>query len=91
MSTTTLINALALPPDARLDQRVPKKLLLEQGAPTAADKRHLQDGIEEIVFRYQASLARTKPAAECGGYWRQARDVLLLGVRGDMAFRDRSL
>ena len=35
MSTATLVNALALPLDARLDQRVPKKLLLEQGAPTA--------------------------------------------------------
>ena len=33
MSIESLINALALPPDARLDQRVPKKLLLEQGAP----------------------------------------------------------
>ena len=50
MSTQALIDALALPPDARLDQRVPKKLLLEQGAPTAADKRHLQDGIEEMIW-----------------------------------------
>ena len=50
MSTATLINALALPPDSRLDQRVPKKLLLEQGAPTAADKRYLQDGIEEMIW-----------------------------------------
>jgi hypothetical protein len=56
MSTAALINALALPPDARLDQRVPKKLLLEQGAPTAADKRHLQDGIEEMVW-----IAALKP------------------------------
>ena len=50
MSIATLINALALPPDARVDQRVPKKLLLEQGAPTAADKRYLQDGIEEMIW-----------------------------------------
>ncbi len=50
MSIERLINALALPPDARLDQRVPKKLLLEQGAPTAADKRYLQDGIEEMIW-----------------------------------------
>ena len=50
MSTAALINALALPPDARVDQRVPKKLLLEQGAPTAADKRQLQDGIEEMSW-----------------------------------------
>jgi hypothetical protein len=49
-STTTTINALALPPNARVDRRVPKKLLLEQGAPTAADKRHLQDGIEEMLW-----------------------------------------
>lgn len=56
MSITTLINALALPPDARVDQRVPKKLLLEQGAPTAADKRYLQDGIEEMTW-----IAALKP------------------------------
>ncbi len=50
MSTAALIDALALPPDARVDQRVPKKLLLEQGAPTAADKRSLQDGIAEMTW-----------------------------------------
>ncbi|MFZ2168470.1 MAG: DUF4391 domain-containing protein [Methylococcaceae bacterium] len=37
-----------MPPDARIDQRVPKKLLLDQGVPTAADKRQIQDGIEDI-------------------------------------------
>jgi hypothetical protein len=50
MSVAALIDALTLPPDARVDQRVPKKLLLEQGAPTAADKRYLQDGVEEMVW-----------------------------------------
>ncbi|MFC2056846.1 DUF4391 domain-containing protein, partial [Chloroflexota bacterium] len=35
---------------SRLDQRVPKKLLLEQDIPTAADKRQIQDGIEEIIW-----------------------------------------
>ena len=50
MSFAPVINALALPPDARVDQRVPKKLLLEQGAPTAADKRQIQDGIEELLW-----------------------------------------
>jgi hypothetical protein len=52
--TTTLIqavlDALALPDQARVDQRVPKKLLLEQGAPTAADRRALQDSIEEVQW-----------------------------------------
>ncbi len=50
MIFSPIINALALPPDARVDRRVPKKLLLEQGAPTAADKRQIQDGIEEMLW-----------------------------------------
>ena len=50
MSVTRVINALSIPPDARLDQRVPKKLLLDQDIPTAADKRQIQDGIEEIIW-----------------------------------------
>jgi hypothetical protein len=45
-----VIDALALPPDARVDQRVPKKLLLEQGVPTAADKRQIQEGLEELFW-----------------------------------------
>ena len=39
-----------------MDQRVPKKLLLENGAPTAADKRQINDGIEELLW-----LAALKP------------------------------
>ena len=50
MNFAPVINALAMPPGARVDQRVPKKLLLEQGAPTAADKRQIQDGIEDMVW-----------------------------------------
>lgn len=45
-----VIGALALPADTRVERRVPKKLLLEQGAPTAADKRQIQDGIEELIW-----------------------------------------
>ena len=50
MSFAPVINALAIPYEALVDQRVPKKLLLEQGAPTAADKRQIQDGIEEMTW-----------------------------------------
>jgi hypothetical protein len=50
MSFATVITALAIPAGALVDQRVPKKLLVEQGAPTAADKRQIQDGIEEITW-----------------------------------------
>jgi hypothetical protein len=56
MNAATLVDALAVPVEIRLDQRVPKKLLLEQGAPTAADKRYLQEGIEEMVW-----IAAMKP------------------------------
>jgi hypothetical protein len=50
MSFAPIINALAIPDEALVEQRVPKKLLLEQGAPTAADKRQIQDGIEEMTW-----------------------------------------
>lgn len=53
---TILLGHLALPGSARVDQRVPKKLLLEQGLPTAADKRAVQEGIEELLW-----LAALKP------------------------------
>lgn len=56
MSIAAVVDALALPPDARVDQRIPKKLLVEQGAPTAADKRQIQDGIEELQW-----IAALKP------------------------------
>ena len=50
MNFAPVIDALAIPPDARVDQRVPKKLLLEQGVPTTADKHKIQDGIEEMIW-----------------------------------------
>lgn len=50
LSAQTLIDALRLPEGCRVDQRVPKKLLLENGAPTAADKRLITDAIEEIQW-----------------------------------------
>lgn len=52
-----IVDALGLPPEARVDARVPKKLLLEQGAPTPADKRAIQDGIDELHW-----FAACKPA-----------------------------
>ena len=53
-----MIEALRLPPTTRVDQRVPKKMLLEQGAITAADNRYIRDGIEEIQW-----VAAIKPTA----------------------------
>jgi hypothetical protein len=45
-----VLDALAVPADAMVEQRIPKKLLVEQGAPTAADKRQIQDGIDELKW-----------------------------------------
>ena len=56
MNGDALIEALDLPASSRVDQRVPKKLLLENGAPTASDKRLINDGIEELLW-----LAALKP------------------------------
>ena len=50
MSFAPVIDAIGIPPSALVEQRVPKKLLLEHGAPTAADKRQIQDGIKEIIW-----------------------------------------
>ena len=50
MTADEVIAALDLPPTARVDRRVPKTLLLEHGAPTAADKRHINEGIEQIQW-----------------------------------------
>lgn len=56
MTVQDLIAALDLPGNCWVDQRVPKKLLVENGAPTASDKRQINDGIEEIQW-----LAALKP------------------------------
>ena len=43
-----LIGAFRLPPQALVAHRIPKKMLVEQGAPTAADKRLINDTVDEL-------------------------------------------
>lgn len=50
MTVSEVITALCLPADTLVNQRVPKKLLLENGAPTGADKRQINEGIEELTW-----------------------------------------
>ena len=50
MNPADVIDALELPPGARVDRRVPKTLLVEHGAPTAADKRRINEGIEAVQW-----------------------------------------
>ncbi len=56
MKTLDIIASLALPPESKVDLRVAKKLLVENGAPTAADKRQIKEGIEDLHW-----LAALKP------------------------------
>lgn len=76
MTPEDVLQALGLPPEARIDQRVPKTLLVEHGAPTAADKRHINEGIEEL--RWVATL---KPATVgVNSYSDMSREVVELSV-----------
>jgi hypothetical protein len=56
MTAADLFQALGLPESTHLNQRVPKKLLVDHGAATSTDKRQIQDGVDEIVW-----LAALKP------------------------------
>ena len=54
MTADDVLGALDLPAATRVDQRVPKKLVLENGAPTTADRRALTEAVEEC--RWIAAL-----------------------------------
>lgn len=41
-------------------------------------------------FEFKSCLVWVKPDLGCGNYWRVSHEVLLLGVRGSLPFRDRS-
>lgn len=57
MTAEQLIAALDLPPASRVDRRVPKTLLMEHGTPTAADRRQVTEGVEQV--RWVAALKPT--------------------------------
>jgi hypothetical protein len=76
MTAAEVITALALPPESQVDQRVPKKLLVEHGAPTTADKRQINDGIEELLW-----VAALKPTTIGVPEYRDtSREVLEIAV-----------
>ena len=60
MVAEDIIAALQLPEQARVNQRVSKKLLIENLAPTAADRKQINEGIEEVQW-----IAALKPG-NCG-------------------------
>lgn len=75
-SLLNIIDALGIPAGARIDTRIPKKLLVEQGTPTAADKRAVQDGIEDI--RWIAALKPTTVGVQA--FADQVREYLEVAV-----------
>lgn len=50
MTPQEIVNALGLPPESRVERRVPKKLLVENGAPTSSDKRQISDGLDDLLW-----------------------------------------
>jgi hypothetical protein len=54
MTVESLIDALSLPPETSVDKPIPKSALLEEAEPTAADRRQISNGIEDI--RWVAAL-----------------------------------
>jgi hypothetical protein len=54
MKSQEVIEALGLPSASRVDQRIPKKLLIDNGAPTPSDKRTINEAIEDV--RWLAAL-----------------------------------
>lgn len=50
MTADGLIAAMDLPASARVDRRVPKTLLVDHGAPTPADRRHVNDHVDALMW-----------------------------------------
>ncbi|MCC6738938.1 MAG: DUF4391 domain-containing protein [Planctomycetia bacterium] len=76
LTASVLLRVLDLPSACLVNQRIPKKLLLENGAPTAADKRQINDGIEELLW-----IAALKPTTVgVAGYRDSVREYLEIAV-----------
>jgi N6-adenosine-specific RNA methylase IME4 len=52
--------------------------------------REAFDIIQAWGFRYKSCLIWIKPQMGMGNYWRVCHEYLLLGVRGNLPFRDRT-
>jgi hypothetical protein len=79
MTVDEFLQVLELPEATRVQQRVPKKLLVEHGAATPQDKRLIHDGVDEITW-----LASLKPhltgVPAYDDEHRHYREVAVLGL-----------
>ena len=76
-------------------QSEPVKLLAAKDAhlhlwTTNAFLREAFDVIREWGFKYKSCLVWVKPQIGMGNYWRVSHEYLLLGVRGNLPFQDRT-
>jgi len=84
MSVQAVIDAMAIPAAARVDRRVPKSLLIENGAPTAADRRQVNEAVAELTW-----VAALKPNnVGVREYHDEAREylevhVIVVALRGN--------
>ena len=78
MPIQIVIDALRLPASALVGQRIAKKLLTDQGAPTAADKRLINDAVDLLVWHAALKPATVGVAAFVGDAIRP--DVIELAV-----------
>ncbi len=84
MNVSELIDALSLPPDARIDKKIPKKLLLENAVFASSDRKTIQETVEELFW-----IAALKPTSigvmsfkdECREYLEIA--VITVRLRSD--------
>lgn len=76
MTADDVLAALNLPQAALVNRRVPKTLLLEHGAPTAADRRKIREGVEQVQW-----VAAIKPTtAGVAEYRDETREILEITV-----------
>jgi hypothetical protein len=76
VSAAALLEALDLPAASLVEKRVPKTLLQEHGAATAADKRQINEGIEQLLW-----VAALKPTTIGVAAYRDGqREVVELAV-----------
>lgn len=76
MTVDDILTAMKLPDESHVDQRIPKKLLLENAARTAADRRQINEGIDELLW-----IAALKPASTgVAAFHDETRDIPELSV-----------
>lgn len=76
MSAAALLSALALPGESVVERRIAKKLLAEEAAPSAADRRLVHEGVEEVVW-----VAALKPSSVgVPAYVDEVREYLEIAV-----------